>query len=42
MLGNNEGRAVAAIQIRAECGSSEFVIESEKKGKRPRNRVGKE
>ena len=27
MLGNNKSRAVAAIQIRADGGSSEFVIE---------------
>ena len=31
MLGSNENRAVAAIQIRADGGSSEFVIESERR-----------
>lgn len=34
MLGNNESRAVAAIQVRADGGSSEFVSEEEK-GKWP-------
>ena len=35
MLGNNESRAVAAIQVRADGGSSEFVSESEEKGTWP-------